>query len=643
MAGVQVNITLGTAGHIDHGKTALVKCLTGCDTDRLKEEKQRGMSIELGYAPCTIAGTEIGIVDVPGHESFIKTMVAGATGMDGVILVVAADDAVMPQTREHLDILTLLGIRHGLVVLSKIDRVEPEQVELARADVLEAVRGTFLEGAPILPVSNVTGEGFDAFLEALLELVGRIEPRRLDGVFRLPLERAFSVQGYGTIAAGIPTTGSARVGDDVVLLPSGQVGRIKRIEVYGRTSDTVKAGQCAAINVGHWDHRTINRGDVLTSPGYFAPRQWYLARMRLLPHEKLALKSGAQVKFHTGTVEVAAVVYPLAATVLRGGGEHLVEFRTAEPIVAGPADHFIVRSLSPIQTIGGGILLEAVTRRFKRNRPEILADLEELSQAVLDPTRLVEYCVRRAESLAASDAELAERAKVPPARLQEILSALVQQGRIAALGGGLYLHRETAAETGNRIAEVLDDFHRRVPESPGMTLEDLRQANGIGKAVLEHVVAGLKAEGRLVERNGRLAKADHQVKFADQDAQRLQAVEELFHQQPFSPPSEEEVVEKTRLSAPVVQKLLRILREHGQLVAVEDLLFHREAVARARQILTEYLRKEGRLESVKFKYLLDTTRKYAIPLLDYFDRVGVTRRSGHTRFLKEASSKGIGS
>ena len=262
----QINITLGTAGHIDHGKTALVKCLTGCETDRLKEEKERGMSIELGFAPCKIADKQVGIVDVPGHENFIKTMVAGASGMDAVILVVAADDGVMPQTREHLDILTLLGIRHGIVALTKIDRVSPEHRATVQANVAAFLRGTFLENAPILPLSNITGEGFDPFLEALWALVQSIEPRRLDGVFRLPLERGFSISGYGTVVAGIPVAGMARAGDEVVLLPENVTGRIRRVEVYGQPSDAVKAGQCAALNVGHWGHHAIHRGDTLTSP-----------------------------------------------------------------------------------------------------------------------------------------------------------------------------------------------------------------------------------------------------------------------------------------------------------------------------------------------------------------------------------------
>ncbi len=414
----QVNITLGTAGHIDHGKTALVKCLTGCETDRLKEEKERGMSIDLGFAPCKIADMQVGIVDVPGHENFIKTMVAGASGMDGVILVVAADDGVMPQTREHLEILTLLGIRHGIVALTKIDRVEPEHREGVCADLANFLRGTFLQDSPILPVSNVTGEGFDRFLEALWDLVRKIEPKRTDGVFRMPLDRAFSVQGYGTVVSGIPVAGSAHTGDEVVLLPHNIAGRIRRIEVYGQTSDTVMAGQCAALNVGHWDQRIIRRGDTLALPGYFAPQEWFVCQLRLLPRDKLFLKSGSEVKFHTGTSDVAAMFYPLKGNHMEGGHEDLIQVRTKTPLVAGPGDYFILRTPSPVRTIGGGRIIEAVDRRLKGSRPHVYEDLQERAEAVFDETRFVEYCIRRAESPAQSPQAVAARAKVPHNRLK---------------------------------------------------------------------------------------------------------------------------------------------------------------------------------------------------------------------------------
>lgn len=630
----QINITLGTAGHIDHGKTALVKCLTGCETDRLKEEKERGMSIELGYAPCTIADLEVGIVDVPGHERFVKTMVAGASGIDGVILVVAADDGIMPQTREHLEILTLLGIEHGLVALTKIDRVDADHLQLVRSDLEHYLHGTFLEGAPILPVSNITGEGYDAFLEALAALVSKIRPKRLDGVFRLPLERAFSVQGYGTIVAGIPISGAAQIGDEVVLLPQGEAGRVRRIEVYGRTSEQVKAGQCAAINVGHWEHTAIRRGDTITLPGYFTPQEWYVCSLRLLPREKLVLKNGAEVKFHTGTSELSANVYSLEGDSLQGAGEHVVQIRTQAPLVAGPGDYFIIRSLSPVQTLGGGMIVEATTRRLKRKRSGLMEDLQARAEAVRDEGRFVEYCLRTAESSAASPKDLAFRAKVRLERVQQIVVHLVEQHTALALAPELYIHRDTATDVGQRILGLVADYLRRMPESPGIAPDDVRQASHLEKPVFDGVSALLKKDGRLVEKGQRLATPEYQATFRDEDTERLEAIESLFRNAPFHPPGVDEVVAQTRLPKPTVEKLLKLLKEHQRLVVIEGLLFHGDAIARAREILVDYIRREGKLESVQFKYLLDTARKYAIPLLDYFDRVGVTRKVGHTRYLK---------
>jgi selenocysteine-specific elongation factor len=629
-----LNLTLGTAGHVDHGKTALVKALTGCDTDRLKEEKERGMSIDLGYAPCRAGDLEVGIVDVPGHEDFIKTMVAGACGMDGVILVVAADDGIMPQTREHLDILTLLGLRHGLAALTKIDRVDDARRQQVLAELHGFLRGTFLEGAPVLPLSNVTGDGFDPFLVALEELVRSITPRRADGVFRMPLDRAFSVKGFGTVVAGIPVAGSASLGGEAVLLPQNFTSRIKRIEVYGQTSQTVLCGQCAAINLGHCDAKEIRRGDVLTLPGYFAPQEFYVCRLRTLPLE-LALSNGAEVKFHTGTSEVNATLYLFQPGELRGNSTQIVQFRTKRPIVAGPGDPFILRSFSPARTIGGGTIIEALERRLKRNRPGAADELAAAAAAVSDDAQFVEYAIRTAPLLAISKADLTRRTKTLPPRLEAILARLVREEKVSALAMDLYLHSATAADAGDRLLAQLADYHRREPESPGMTWEQLGQACGRQKPVLEGLVRRLTGAGRLVERNQRLALAEHRPTFQDRDAAHLEAIESCFRRQEFAPPSEGELAEKTRIPPAAIPKLLAILREHQRLVPVgEGLLFHCDAVEHARQLLVEHIEKEGRLESVKFKYLLGTTRKFALPLLDYFDRVGLLRRVGNTRYLK---------
>jgi len=632
----QRNITLGTAGHIDHGKTALIKLLTGCDTDRLKEEKERGMSIELGFAPCQISGTEIGIVDVPGHENFIKTMVAGASGIDGCILVIAADDGVMPQTREHLDILTLLGVEHGMVALTKVDCVRAERIQAVTQEISKFLVGTFLEGAPILPISNITGEGFDGFYEALKALVAAIPPKNVDGIFRVPVERAFSAKGYGTIVAGIPASGSIAIGDEVVLLPQGRKGRIRAIQVYCRDSSRAMAGQCAALNIPQWDHKDIERGNVVTIADYFAPQQWYLCKLNLLAQERTELKNGSQVKFHTGTSETVAALYLFQETPLKPGYQCLIQVRLNNPIIAGPRDHFIVRSLSPSRTIGGGIVVEAISGRLKRNRPEVLNEIRERADAVTGPENFIEYCVKSAESGAVDERQVSLRSKIPEIQVVEVLAELQKQERVLRLGSRLYVHSNTAGLIQKQLLELVDDCHRRQPESPGIRREQLLAESGIRKDIFDGLVERMLAKGTLAERKGHLALPDHREQFDDAERNLLDKIDLLFRKRPFNPPEPQEVIDGTGAAEAEVDRCLRILVEQQRLVRIDrELLFHTEAVTEAHDRLISYIRQNGQLESVKFKYLLDTTRKYAIPLLDYFDKIGLTRRAGYTRYLNK--------
>lgn len=631
----QHNITIGTAGHVDHGKTALVKLLTGCETDRLKIEKERGMSIELGFAPCVIADLEVGIVDVPGHENFVKTMVAGASGIDGCILVVAADDGVMPQTREHLDILTLLGVKHGIVALTKVDAVPPERTQAATQEVRRFVTGTFLQDAPILPISNITGQGFEEFYEALKAMVAAITPKTANGVFRVPVERAFAAKGYGTIVAGIPTCGSVVIGDEVELLPQRKKGRVRAVQVYGRDSNQAMAGQCAAINVPQWDHKDIERGNVVTVSDYFAPGQWYLCELKLLDYEKADLKNGARVKFHTGTSETTAGVYLFQEGTLKSGWQCLIQVFLNDPVVAGPRDHFILRSLSPVRTLGGGMVIEAIDRRLKRTHPEIVADIAERARAVAVPKAFVEYCVRTAETVAADEKQLSLRTKTPLKELAPLLAELAGEGRILPLGARLFLHVDTASRVRRHLLDVVRNFHRQRPESPGIPREQFLTDSAVRKDVFDALAEQLRSEGKLVERKGRLALPEHREQIKDAEQQLLQNVETMFKSHPFDPPAMQEVADKVRITQQQLQRAIRILSEQQRLVRVEqDLYFHAEAVAAAREKLVAYIKEKGGLESVQFKYVLDTSRKYAIPLLDYFDKIGVTRRMGYTRLLK---------
>ena len=640
MALEQINITLGTAGHIDHGKTALVKLLTGCETDRLKEEKERGMSIDLGFAPCKIADLEVGIVDVPGHENFIKTMVAGAMGMDAVLLVVAADDGVMPQTREHLDILTLLGVKRGFVALTKTDRVDDEHRELVIELTRDFLRGTFLEDAPICPISSMTGDGFDGFYTTLCSLLESIQPRRLDGVFRLPVDRAFSATGFGTVLAGIPVCGSARVDDEVVLLPQGLEGRIRQIEVYGRGSEVVKAGQCAAINMRHWDTGKIHRGAVLTLPGYFEPHEWFVGHLRLLPEIKLVVKSGTRLKLHTGTAEVPVTIYLLEHDPMTAGDEALVQFRAPAGIVAGPGDPFILRLPSPARTIGGGMLVEGGSRRLKRTRSGLVEAAKDCAAAIGNDHQFVTHAVRTVAAGAIVSTELSAQTKVQPERLGEILADLIEQGTVIELQPGLHIHRDMLVDLNDRMLECVERFHKESPESPGIVIDELRDSVGLDRAVANALIARLRVEKRLVESKGRLALPEHSAEFQGPDAEHSSRIDALFRENPFRPPGMEELRDKTGADEATVKRILNALRQQHKLVRVEGgLYFHHDAVEKAREILVDHFQKEERLESVKFKYLLDTTRKFALPLLDHFDHVGVTRRSGNTRYLKQPRQK----
>jgi len=635
----QVNITLGTAGHIDHGKTALVRLLTGCETDHLKEEIERGMSIELGFAPCLVAGMEVGIVDCPGHEHFIKTMVAGATGMDGVMLVIAADDGIMPQTREHLDILTLLGISHGLVALTKIDRVGPDRAAEVTADIARLVRGTFLEGAPVLPLSNITGAGIDEFLKSLQQLVRSITPRRADGVFRLPVERTFSIRGHGTVIAGIPVAGSARIGDELELLPEGLTGRVSGLQVYGRDAQEAMAGQCAAINIRHWEAAAVSRGSTLAAPGFFAPADWYICRLRLLAHESFSLKNAAAVKFHTGTSEVHGTAYLMRGDRAVAGEECLIQMRLDQPLVAGPGDRFILRIASPPTTIGGGYIVEAVPRRLRRGDPAVQSDMAERAAAVLGEESFAEYALKTAPALAATEADLARRVKTPIARMRTIIAKLAADGRAILIAPGLHAHRAAVEAAGTRLLAILDEFHGRSPESPGMPPEELVEAAGLGREVAQAVLAHLTAAGKIASPAGRIALAGHRPSVADADRLAMDKIESLFLSGGFSPPAPADAI--AGLPEATATKALRLLVEEQRLIQVApDMLFHRDAVEKARTLLVEFIRKEGRMESVKFKYLLNNTRKYAIPMLDYFDRIGVTRAVGHTRYLKVPRREG---
>ncbi|AQT68218.1 SelB translation factor [Anaerohalosphaera lusitana] len=635
MSSSQINITLGTAGHIDHGKTALIKLLTGCETDRLKAEKDRGMSIELGFAPCTISDLEVGIVDVPGHENFIKTMVAGATGIDAVIFVIAADDGVMPQTREHLDILTILGVSHGIIALTKVDTVDDELRDLVADDVRNFITGTFLENAPILPVSSITGQGFDAFYGSLREMVSRVTPKPSDGIFRVPVENVFSVKGYGSVITGIPVAGSASIGDELIILPQDETGRIKAAQVYSKPAQKAQTGQCAAINVPQWDYKAISRGDVATVPGYFEPAHFYLAKMSLIPHVGHKLKTGSQLKLHTGTSEHTAKIYLMEDNTLQPGTETLVQFRLDTPLVAGPRDPFIVRSLTPPRTIGGGTILKPLTRRLKRSKPAVLENARSLARAIENDKTFVFYTVNDSPNHTATTEDIARTVKLRPQTVTAITDHLVSTGDLIRTADNTYMAAETESILRSNLLDTLKTYHAENPQSPGMTFDDLRNAVDLDPSLFKFMISRLTDAGRIEHRKGRAALSTHKVQFDTAQADLMNTIETIFLDRLFNPPGTDELLRTTKANTRDLTQALNTLAQHKKLVRIDSkITFHTAAVEKAKELLIADLQENGRFESVRFKYLLDTSRKYALPLLDFFDDIGLTRRDGNTRYLK---------
>ncbi|MEN8128370.1 MAG: SelB C-terminal domain-containing protein [Planctomycetota bacterium] len=515
--------------------------------------------------------------------------------------------------------------------------VSSERVEIVEDELRAYLRGTFLEEAPICPLSSITGQGFDAFDASLKEITGQITPKGTEGIFRLPVERSFSVKGFGTVVSGIPASGSAKVGDELVLLPAGVKSRIKAIQVYGQDAETVKSGQCAALNLPQVDYKLVQRGQVLTQDKYFQSSQWFLCTLKLLELQGRPVKNGTKLKFHTGTSEVAGTVYLMESDSAVAQQETVMQIRVEHPIVAGPGDRYILRLLSPVQTIGGGQIIEPLAHRIKRSKEGVLEDIQARAGAILQPDSFVEYSVQNTSGCAAKVDDIALRVKLEPDKVKSILSQLMAQGKVQQLAGDLLIHRKTFEHTVKQLQQQLEQFHKEKPDSPGIEKERLQELCGFEKKVFDGLLVRLLEQKKVILRKDRIALPLHTEHFDPQQQQLLNAMESLFVNRLFNPPKTEDIETELRKSPQEVDQAIRLLLEQQILVRVEqNLYFHADAIKEAKRRMIEHIQTEGKgqLESVKFKYLLDTTRKYAIPLLDYMDTIGVTRRVGNTRYLK---------
>ena len=631
------HVIIGTAGHVDHGKTVLVKVLTGTDTDRLAEEKRRGITIEPGFARLDWPdGTQAGIVDVPGHEKFIKNMLAGAGGIDLAMLVIAADEGVMPQTVEHLDILSLLGVQGGLVVLTKAELVDDNWLEFVRRQALELTEGTFLEGAPILSVSAVTGQGIPELRDALYRLVQEAREKSALASFRLPIDRVFSVDGFGTVVTGTLTEGAVRVGDAVELVPSGLQSRVRTLQVHGESVDAAYAGQRAALNLTNLQKSEIRRGDAAVRPGSARSSRMLDVRLRCLRNAKRTVLNGSQVHLYHGTSVHLAKAVLLERDELRPGESCLAQLRLTEPMAVKQGDRFVIRFYSPVETIGGGTVLDPRPLRHKRHDPAVLDNLI-LREQGSGSQRLLQAAEEFGVSLPDSS-QLAERSGLDTGTAVSLLADLLNQGKLAEPLPGRYAAASALDALWDRCRELLSAYHQKHPLHAGMPAAELRQKlfRQITPAEGDALLEVFRAEGRMKRAENRWALAEFSIRLTKRQTALRDALLERFLRGGPEPDTIEAVLDsippERREEA---RQVLESLLTGGELVRLSpELCWHREVFQEGLDILRTLCADHGAVTLAEVRDALDTTRKYALLFLEACDRRQITVREGDCRRLK---------
>ena len=621
-------LTIGTAGHIDHGKTLLIERLTGMRADR-PYERERGMTIDIGYAEMRAPdGRRIGFVDLPGHERFIRNMVAGATGIDLALLVVAADDGVMPQTREHLEILDLLGVRRGLVVLNKIDLVDEEMRELATEELTDFLEGSALQGAPILPCSAATGEGIDAIREAILSSLHEVAHPNDPGAFFCAVQRSFAAAGFGCIVTGVPAAGAIAVGDEVELLPAAAKARVRAIEIYHEAAEQARAGHRTALNLAGVHHADAERGMVVAAPGVYRPSRHIAVDLRVLSSARRALRHAAPIRFLTGTLEGMATLYLLEGNTLAPGESALVEIRTRHPIPCRDGAPFIVRTDNAKETLGGGRVIATLDEPIGRKRKRLHESLRGWAKILGDPMARIRFLLEEEGALAT--AELARRTQLDrdfvKLRLSEMHDAI-------ALPGGAWT---TAAAIDNGAAalrEALATMHREQPLLASLPIADVRDRAGLDEARLAAVLERLHDEVVVEART--LRHREHRVELDDATEQAAASVERTLRSARFAPPPASRLGEESGLSQGDSRSAITYLTARGALREVQPgVLYLRETLDEGIGLLARISAKRGHFEPVEAKAAFgDISRKWLIPLLEFYDKLGATRRDANLRHL----------
>lgn len=619
-------VILGTAGHIDHGKSSLVKALTGVDPDRLKEEKERGITIDLGFADLTYPdGLTVGIVDVPGHERLVKNMLAGAGGIDLVLLVIAADEGIMPQSREHLHICNLLKIKSGLIAITKADLVEKDWLELVEDEVGNFVKGTFLEGTPILPVSSKTMFNLDTLKQQIREIALQVDPKLTKGLFRLPIDRVFTLKGFGTVVTGTAVSGSISIDQDVDILPSAIHSKVRGLHSHGKSIQTAYAGQRVAINLQGVDKEDLRRGDAVVVPGRLTPTRKIDAKMELLADAPV-LKNKSLVHFHLGTSETIARVIFFGRNELKAGEACYCQLRLHGPVIAMSGDRYIVRRFSPVDTIGGGEVLDPLS--FRRSYKEGLEDLQVFETGMLSDKIAVKVKRYGIYGISSSVIEGWIKAEIPSIR--EALKALRERGFLIQFEDVL-IHKSVLDSFSEKIKKIMEDFHKKNPLRPGMLKEELRARLDIEPRLFGNLMNSLKDIVidkefiRLSSFKAALSQVDESIKTG---------ILELLEKSGFQPPFKEELAQTLKLETKRLADILNLLAKEGSLVRISDTMYVPSSVFQ--NMITNlkgFFRKKPEMTVAEFRDILNTSRKYALPLLEYLDSHKITLRVGDVRKL----------
>jgi selenocysteine-specific elongation factor len=634
------HVILGTAGHIDHGKTALVKALSGVDTDRLKEEKERGITIELGFTFLDLpSGIRLGIIDVPGHERFVKHMVAGVWGIDLVALIIAADEGVMPQTKEHLDICKLLKVKKGLIVLTKIDLVERELLELVREEVTDIAKDTFLKDAPILAVSSLTGEGIPQLISTLDHLSREVEGRSSDGLFRLPIDRIFVMKGFGTVVTGTIVSGKLLLGETVEILPSGLEGKVRNLQVYNRPVEEATAGERAAVNLQGIETSAIQRGDVLVHPKTLTPTSLLDVYLEYLPIAPRPLKHRTQQRFHMGTSSTTVSIFLLDREELAPGEKGFAQLRLERSVVSLPQDRFVIRGSGAIQTLGGGVVLDTHPIKHRRYSPPVINDLILLKDGSSE--QAINQYILRSGIAGISFGDLLNRVAMPPNEIQTILRKMIERGDILLVDPEKLKVIENSQY--QRLKEMtliqLREFHQRFPMRIGLAKEEVRTKLPVelDMKLFQILINGLIQSKEVVLERDKLKLHGHQISSADEKGL-VKRVEEAILRGKLQPPSPKELSEEWSEEEERVLAVFEYLAHEGMLVKIKSgMYFHRIHFENLKGELINFLKSHKEITTSQFKELTGASRKYVIPLIEYFDQMKLTLRLGEKRILRTAS------